>query len=393
MSDNTYAADEQLREYRILTEPPGRDLQALVEVAAMVCDVPSAAINLITSESQHQVVTAGGIDPSVCAREDSMCAAVIEQTDVVVSPDAREDDRFAANPFVTGALGQVRFYASAPLVTPTGVTIGRLCVFDEVAHELADEKATLLAVLASRIVDVLELRLRTRQLEEAQDDLRRSNDLLSHFAGQVSHDLRQPLTAVLANAELLTYEPAVTGDPEASRLAEATLAAGGRMSRLIDAILAYARAGSSLDVGEVELERVIEEIRTDLEPVLAQRSATLEVGDLPTVRADRQQLYAILQNLISNAIKFVPSGTRPEVRIAATRDDDGWRITVADNGPGIPEDRRDSVFALYSRADTSVGGNGIGLATVQRAVRSLGGDVGIEDAPGGGAAFWFTLPT
>lgn len=392
MSD-TQTADEQLAQYRILTEAPGRDLQALVDVAAMVCDVPTAAINLITSQSQHQVVTAGGMDPSVCAREDSMCAAVIEDTDVVVSSDARLDDRFATNPFVTGTLGQVRFYASAPLITPAGVTIGRLCVFDELPHALADEKAKVLGVLASRMVDVLELRLRTRQLEEAQDELRRSNDLLSHFADQVSHDLRQPLTAVLANAELLSTEPVVADDPDASSLVEATLAAGGRMSRLIDTILAYARAGSSLALADVALDPILEEIRSDLAPVLVQRSVTLAAGSLPTVRADRQQLYAILQNLISNAIKFTPTGTDPEVRLSATHDGDCWRITVADNGRGIPEDRRESVFELYSRADTSVGGSGIGLATVRRAVHAHGGEVGIDDAPGGGAAFWFTLPT
>lgn len=392
MSD-TPAADEQLRAYRILTESPGRDLQALVDVAAMVCDVPTAAINLITSQSQHQVATAGGIDPSVCAREHSMCAAVIEDTDVVVSPDAREDDRFAANPFVTGTLGRVRFYASAPLTTPAGVTIGRLCVFDEVVHVLADEKAEVLAGLASRIVDVLELRLRTRQLEEAQDELRRSNDLLSHFAGQVSHDLRQPLTAILANAELLSTEPVVAADPEATRLTQAALAAGGRMSRLIDTILAYARAGSRLDLRDVALDALIEEIRHDLEPVLAQRAVMLVVDDLPTVRADRQQLYAVLQNLIANAIKFAPAGSEPRVTISARRDGGAWRITVADNGPGIPADRRNSVFELYSRADRSVAGSGIGLATVQRAVRAHGGEVGIDDAPGGGAALWFTLPT
>ena len=385
-------ADQQLREYGILTDAPGRDLEALVELAAMICDVPTAAINLITADSQHQVATAGGIDPSVCAREDSMCAAVIGDTDVVVSEDAREDPRFSSNPFVTGVIDHVRFYASAPLITPSGVTIGRLCVFDQVAHVLAEEKAEVLAVLASRVVDVLELRLRTRQLEEAETELRRSNDLLSHFAGQVSHDLRQPLTAVLANAELLMLEPVVVSDPDAARLAESTLAAGQRMSRLIDTILAYARAGSSLVVADVALDKVVAEIWGDLAPVLTQRSVLLIADDLPQVPADRQQIYAVLQNLISNAVKFTPPTTAPKVIVSATRDGDAWRISVADNGPGIPEALRESVFDLYARADDAVVGSGIGLATVRRAVHAHGGEVGIADTPGGGTTVWFTLP-
>lgn len=321
-----------------------------------------------------------------------MCAAVIGDTDVVVSEDAREDPRFSSNPFVTGVIDHVRFYASAPLITPSGVTIGRLCVFDQVAHVLAEEKAEVLAVLASRVVDVLELRLRTRQLEEAETELRRSNDLLSHFAGQVSHDLRQPLTAVLANAELLTLEPVVVSDPDAARLAESTLAAGQRMSRLIDTILAYARAGSSLVVADVALDKVVAEIWGDLAPVLTQRSVLLIADDLPQVRADRQQIYAVLQNLISNAVKFTPPTTAPKVIVSATRDGDAWRISVADNGPGIPEALRESVFDLYARADDAVVGSGIGLATVRRAVHAHGGEVGIADTPGGGTTVWFTLP-
>ncbi|MGN6160105.1 MAG: sensor histidine kinase [Marmoricola sp.] len=385
-------ADQQLSLYGVLTAPADRDLQALVDLAAMVCDVPTAAINLISSDSQHQIATAGGIDPSVCSRDDSMCAAVIEDRRVVVVEDARVDPRFETNPFVTGIIGKVRFYASAPLTTPGGVTIGRLCVFDDVPHELSARRAEVLTVLAARIVDVLELRLRTRELEAIKDELHRSNESLSLFAGQVSHDLLQPLTAVLANAELLTFEPSVAEDPEATKLAQATLAAGDRMARLIDTILAYARAGGRLEVVEVPLDRLINDLRADLSVTLAQRDAEIRAVELPVVRADRQQLHAILQNLISNAIKFTPAHTRPIVRITATLDDGAWRIAVTDNGAGIPPERREAVFDLYSRGDLTVGGTGIGLATVRRAVEAHGGDVGIEDAPDGGTTVWFSLP-
>lgn len=321
-----------------------------------------------------------------------MCAAVIDDADVVVSEDARLDPRFAENPFVTGAIGRVRFYASAPLITPSGITIGRLCVFDEVPRSLNDEQVGVLQVLASRIVDVLELRLRTGQLEQARDELHRSNESLSLFAGQISHDLLQPLTAVLVNAELLALEPAVSGDPEASKLAEATLAAGNRMARLIDTILGYARAGGHLDIAVVALDRVIAEIRDDLQPLLVERGVRLEAEALPEVRADRQQLHLVLQNLIANAIKFTPIETSPVVTISASRDEASWRIIVADNGPGIDEDPRDRAFDLYARGNGKVVGTGIGLATVRRAVEAHGGEVGLDRSPSGGVAAWFTLP-
>ena len=134
--------DDALWRYDVLGRAPARELQALVDIAAQLCAVPTAAINLITSPEQQQSATTG-FEPSICAREDSMCAAVLEHTDRVVVPNASIDERFRENPFVTGILGDVRFYASAPLTTPEGVIIGRLCVFDSTPRELdaAQEQA------------------------------------------------------------------------------------------------------------------------------------------------------------------------------------------------------------------------------------------------------------
>ena len=391
-------ADARIDEYGVLEQPGGRDLQALVELAALVCDVPNAAINLVTSSNQHQVATAG-IDPSVCAREDSMCAAVLDDPVPVVVPDASQDARFEHNPFVTGSLGAVRFYASAPLVTPTGVTIGRLCVFDEQTHELTAERADVLSIVAARVVDVLELRLRTRQLEQSlaeltrtRDELHRSNELLSLFAGQVSHDLRSPLTAVLANTELLSDEPAVRDDPDLLQLAGATMAAGQRMAGMIDTILSYARAGGALESSDVDLDLVLDEVLSDLAPVVGERQAQVRRSHLPQVRGDARQLYSVLLNLVSNALKFTPPPTRPEVVIAAERDGEGWVVAVGDNGRGIPVERRESLFELYSRGDQAAEGWGIGLATARRIVEAHGGRIGIRDSALGGAEVWFTLP-
>lgn len=382
--------DAQLQEYRVLEEPDGRDLQALVDIAAMIFDVPTAAINLVSSTHQHQVATAG-FDPSVCLRSDSMCAAVLDESATVIAEDASLDPRFAQNPFVTGVIGDVRFYASAPLDTPSGVRIGRLCVFDEEPRKLDEEQAEMLRVLAARVVDVLELRLRSRQLEEARDELHRSNELLSLFAHQVSHDLRTPLTAVLANAELLADELAVKGDPELEQLASGTVAAGHRMATLIETILGYARVGADLRKTEVSIADLVEHVVADLAPALRERHAEVVAEELPTVPGDRQQLYAVLLNLISNAVKFTPPDTRPRVVVAAVPEGDLWRFTVSDNGRGIPAERREDVFELYSRADSSVDGTGIGLATARRAVEAHGGRIGIADVDRG-TQVWFTLP-
>ena len=391
-------ADEAIARYRALDEPGGRDLQALAELAALVCGVPNSAINLITRDHQHQIAAAG-IDPSVCSREDSMCAVVLDDTRTVVAPDASADPRFATTPFVSGESDPVRFSASPPLIPPDGTTIGRLCVFDSEPHELAAERADVLQVVAQRVVDVLELRLRGRQLEQSlveltrtQDELTRSNELLSLFAGQVSHDLRSPLTAILANTELLADEPAVTGDPAVAELVGATHQAGQRMAGMISTILDYARSGAVLRPTEVALDEVLSHVLDDLAPAIGRRSAVVRREPLPQVVGDATQLYAVLLNLVSNAVKFTPPDRAPEVAVTAARGDGEWRVAVTDNGRGIPVTGRDTVFVLHARGDSSVEGSGIGLATARRAVEAHGGRIGIDDAPGGGTTIWFTLP-
>lgn len=391
-------ADEAIDRYGVLQGAGERDLQALVDLAALVCEVPRAAINLITRDHQHQVA-ATGIDPSVCSREDSMCAAVLDDVRTVVAVDASADPRFAANPFVTGEIDAVRFYASAPLTTPDGTTIGRLCVFDSEPHQLAQERADVLHVVAERVVDVLELRLRSRQLEQSLEELTRteaeltrSNELLSVFAGQVSHDLRSPLTAVLANTEMLASEPVVNEHPEVAAMVRATALAGERMNAMIETMLSYARVGADLRRRSVHLDRVLDHVLADLAPALEQRDAEVRRDPLPEVVADEDHLYAVLLNLVSNAVKFTPAGRRPQIEVTASTQDGAHRIAVSDNGSGIAPESREVVFGLGARVNHFVAGTGIGLATAKRAVEAHGGRIGITDNDAGGTTIWFTLP-
>jgi hypothetical protein len=113
--DTSVTEDDRLDEldrYAVLVDPPGEDLQELVELVAHLCDVPRAAINIISRTEQHGIVTTG-LDPMVCAREDSMCAIVLHDPRTVVVSDASDDSRFSSNAFVDGRIGTVRFYASA----------------------------------------------------------------------------------------------------------------------------------------------------------------------------------------------------------------------------------------------------------------------------------------
>lgn len=383
----------KIGQYRVLTEPPRRDLTALAEIAAMVAGVPKASVNLITDTEQHSIATAG-FDPGVCARTDSMCHVVFEDPSLTVVPDATRDPRFVDHPFVNGDLGAIRFYASHPLVTPTGEHIGTLCVFDDLPRVLTAEQSRALVGLAERVVDLLELELRTRELSQtvedlqrARDELARSNETLTAFAGQVGHDLRSPLAAVSMGLDLLAENAT---DEESEFLLIRATGGAQRMQLLIDDLLAYAKVGGELVRVSVDLNEVVEEAVDDL--AVALQGATVEVGPLPTVVGDRVQLRAVVQNLLANAAKFTHPGRAPRVWLNASRTATGWRIEVRDDGLGVPPEDRGRLFQPLARIDESVEGSGIGLATCRRILEAHGGMIRLDANPGGGTCAWFELP-
>ncbi|WP_406832540.1 histidine kinase dimerization/phospho-acceptor domain-containing protein [Pedococcus sp. KACC 23699] len=229
------ARREAIEEYDVVGAPAEPDLQGLVELAAAMCDVPTAVINIIDDQHQHQIA-AIGLSATVCSREDSMCAKVLGGLEQVAVPDARADERFMDNPFVTGEIARVRFYASNPIVTPAGVPIGTLCVFDDVPRHLPAAGGRALAALAGQVVDVLELRLVSRELA-------RSNEHLMKFAGQVCHDLRNPLAALTWFIELAAGSPELVDSPQMALLLARAESSASRMGAMIGDLLDVVRSG------------------------------------------------------------------------------------------------------------------------------------------------------
>lgn len=378
---------EAIADYRVVGQPPEPDLEGLVQLAARVCGVSTAVINIIDDRFQHQIA-AVGLTASVCSREDSMCAVVFREPGHIVVSDARLDPRFAGNPFVTGEIARVRFYASSPLVTPDGVPIGTLCVFDEEPGELSPEDSRALALLAHQVVDVLELRRMTRELGQ-------SNEQLESFAAQVSHDLRNPLTALAGFIELAADSPELTNAPQAARALARAESAADRMATMLSDLLDYARIGGAQPrADEVELDGVVQAVLEDLSAAIEESRTTVVVDTPPTVIGDATLLRVLVQNLVANAVKFSrAAGIVPIVEIRASELTGGWRITVDDNGPGVPAAHRERVFDLMERGDAAeVPGLGIGLSTCRRIVEAHGGRIGIDKSDLGGASVWVVLP-
>lgn len=378
---------QAIDQYRIVGELPEPDLQGLVELAATVCGVSTAVINIIDDRAQHQVA-AVGVQAASCSLEDSMCAAVLVDPRRVVVPDARADARFRDNAFVTGVIASVRFYASSPLITPSGVAIGTLCVFDDEVGELSDASARALDLLAHQVIDVLELRRLTRDLAE-------SNSQLEQFAAQVSHDLRNPLTALSGFLELAADSPEMIDAPRAARSLARAESAAARMTSMVTDLLDFARVGGArprftqVDVGEI-----VDEVLEDLDGAVVGAGAEVIVDASMFVRADDTLLRVLLQNLIANAVKFtVAAGRTPRVFVTVQEMPDGWRLLVDDNGDAVDPALRDRMFEPMQRGhDAEVQGTGIGLATCRRIAQAHGGHIGLDESPAGGTRAWVVLP-
>lgn len=378
---------DAIAQYRLVGEPFEPDLQGLIELAATVCGVPTAVINIIDDRMQHQVA-AVGIQAASCEREDSMCAAVISQPGRVVVPDARLDGRFAQNAFVTGEIANVRFYASSPLITPSGVAIGTLCVFDDEVGELSDASSRALDLLAHQVIDVLELR-------RVQRDLLESNEQLESFATQVSHDLRNPLTALTGFLELAADSPEMAGAPRAAQSLARAEAAAGRMTSMVTDLLDFARMGGARPhITQVDVAETVDAVLEDLDGALVRTGAEVTVEASTFVRGDDTLLRVLLQNLIANAVKFTVAAEKvPDVRVSVETLPDGWRISVDDNGDAVPVELRERVFEPMQRGHgADVQGIGIGLATCRRIVEAHGGTIGLDASPAGGTRAWFVLP-
>lgn len=275
-------------------------------------------------------------------------------------------------------------------------TAGRR-LFTGIIHDLTARHAVQEEL--RRANDRLEARVeeRTAELERSMSELARSNRDLEQFAYIASHDLQAPLRNVRQGLELLDdHLEATTGrglDDEAQELRCLVAEAVTHMEDLVRGLLSYSRVErNTRPVTSVDLDHVTEDILHQLQLDLEEADVTVTTDGLPTVPGDEIQLRQLLQNLIENAVKYRATHRRPEIRLSAARTNEGWVITVADNGVGVNEEQHDRIFELFRRGHPDYEGVGLGLAICQRIVERHGGTIWVESEPDRGAKFIFTLP-
>jgi PAS domain S-box-containing protein len=363
-------------------------------------------VYLLNEQHSHLVLAAGAGEVGrtmkerghriPISREHSLVARAARTRQYAVVNDVTETPDFLPNPL----LPDTRSEMSLPLIVGDEV-IGVLDVQSERIGRFDKEDVRIKTALANQIaVAVQNARQFGMQLEVA-NQLRRVDKLRSEFLASMSHELRTPLNSIIGYAEVML--DGVDGEltDEMTEDVQAIHGSGQHLLSLINDILDMAKIDAGrleIDQEPVELKSVADEIEKVMRVLLKDRPVDLIMdvpANLPTLNADRVRLKQVLNNLISNAVKFTEEGS---ITISTKVIDDGKlvQISVKDTGVGISEENQKILFQAFRQVDNSstrkVGGTGLGLAITKHLVEMHGGSIWLNSREGAGSTFAFTMP-
>lgn len=243
--------------------------------------------------------------------------------------------------------------------------------------------------------EILEERIRerTENLQMLNEALAKSNKELENFAYIASHDLQEPLRMVSSFTQLLEKQYGDKLDDTAKEYIGFAVDGAKRMYELINGLLAYSRITRKEELfTKVDLNKVIEEVKYNLELVITERNCLIESDNLPVVNADKTQMLQLFQNLISNGIKFSPED--PHISITVRKEESEYLISVKDHGIGIESQYFARIFQIFQRLHQRdrFEGTGIGLSICKKIVENHKGRIWVESEPGNGSVFHFSLP-
>jgi PAS domain S-box-containing protein len=255
------------------------------------------------------------------------------------------------------------------------------------------------AVLAQKKIEESEKSIRevvaerTKELAEANRNLERSNQELSQFAHIASHDLQEPARKIATYAGLLEDLPGM--DVRARNYLGKMVIASNRMQKLVRDVLSYSalsRQGPGYE--PVDLHRIVEDVVSELDLLVEQKSAIIRLEALPTIDAIPLQMSQLFGNLLSNALKYAVADRPPIISVSCHTEGQNFHIGVSDNGIGFDQKYADQIFSIFKRLhrNDQYGGTGIGLAMCKRIIENHKGSIAAISVPGEGTTFHIVLP-
>jgi len=384
---------QALDSYQIMDSLPEEDFDELTKMASQICGTPIALITLVDS-SRQWFKSKLGIDVQQTPREHAFCAYTItDPSGILMVSNAREDQRFAENPLVTGD-PNIAFYAGISLQTSEGMQLGSLCVIDTIPRTLDEQQLWSLKVLGKQVIAQMELRKKLLLLSEANRRLAETNQFMQQFATAAAHDIKNPLTTISMSTELLTRHLNHSGDHKGHKLALTSLNSAKTLAKLINDMLDYSirpeiltAQHESIELGSF-LRRTVSMLSIPENVQISYPEAKIEINTSAIA------LHQIMINLLTNSVRYNDKQTCL-IQIDCVIKDDLVNITVCDNGMGIRKEELERIFQRNVTLNTSdrfaQSGTGIGLATVKLLVEKLGGQISVQSTPGTGSAFTFTI--
>jgi signal transduction histidine kinase len=326
---------------------------------------------------------------------------------VLRSDDITKDSRYGHNPphygMPKGHL-PVSSYLAVPVVSRCGQTLGGLFFGHSERAKFTSRHESIVTGIAAHAAIAMdnatlfeETRRAQRDLQIANEELRCANSDLEQFAYSASHDLKEPLRNVAIYSDLIGRKCGYLLDTQAQGFLTQLGQNARRMDSLVKDLLSFTQIGGSSAETEYESANaadVLKDLITNLVTTRAEPQAEITHESLPLdVRIDRIHLELLLQNLITNALKY-RSHQPPHIHIAAQVKDEHWLFSVADNGIGILPEHQERIFGIFKRLHTTdqYPGTGMGLAICKRIVERYHGRIWVESRPGHGSTFFFTVP-
>jgi signal transduction histidine kinase len=382
-----------LYEYDLLDTMPEKEYDDITRIAADICGTSISLISLIDNNRQW-FKSKFGFEPMESHRDIAFCAhAILDPTKIFVIDNPATDERFHDNPLVAGN-PNISFYAGVPLVNDEGNALGTLCVIDNKPNKISKAQEETLKALARQIVAYFDIRKKNQQLARQKKEMEQLNADLTRFAYVAAHDIKSPCNSLTMSVMFFKDMYADALSKDALTLLDMMEATSRNASEMVEGILRHTLNVNKSDVVKEKFTfgSLIEEIRPAL-TIPSDFSFSIRNRDFGLYSAP-SILKQIFLNLCTNAIKYNDK-EYGEVTVSVADHGPNYLFTVKDNGPGISLADQARVFDLFTTLGVpdryNKKGTGIGLATVQRLVQRMDGNIKIESEPGLGCCFYISI--
>ncbi|MEE1943836.1 GAF domain-containing sensor histidine kinase [Pedobacter sp. KR3-3] len=374
---------QKLYSYSIVQTPPENPFDNIAQLAAQLFDAPMAQLSFVDSDHVFVKSNIGALHANDIPREESLAALAISTNEPTLFNQARTT---AAHRFLTA--NNIAFYLAVPLLSPEGLAIGALSVFDTRPQEIASQKLGMLKSLAALVIDFLEMRLSSRLVAYVQTDL----------TNKLAHDLKNPNTTISLATEIIKKK--IDDADIVNNFADRIKSATGNILANIDQAMEVSQIENGnfrLSMQEVNIQDLLKLVISDFDLRLQQKHLKVYLNSSTStlVTGDAKRLRDAFAQLLSNAITY--SYPHAKIYIELSKADENLMIVFKDEGQGLSEADMRKLFIKFAKLSAipthKEYSHGVGLSIARTLIELHKGKIwATSEGKDTGASFYVTLP-